>query len=119
MGERRHELLADMVQLAERVLAEQEVPPAAAAVAVSALVDRLTSHWGGQNIYFPTDYQWRLARVELQIYDAFTGNNQVELARIHGMTESGVRRLIARVRAKLASFKSEQQLDMLEPPSES
>ncbi|WP_219211884.1 Mor transcription activator family protein [Variovorax boronicumulans] len=118
MGEKRNELLADLVQLAERVLRENEVTPAAASTVACALADRLAAHWGGQMIYIPADFQWKLAQVELEIYDAFNGSNYIELARRHGMTESGLRRLIARVRAKLASFRHEQQLDMLDAPPE-
>ncbi|MDP9910841.1 Mor family transcriptional regulator [Variovorax boronicumulans] len=70
-------------------------------------------------IYIPRDFQRKLAQIEqLEIFDAFTGANIPELSRKYEMTDSGLRRLITRVRAKLASSRHEQQLDMLEPPQD-
>lgn len=112
MGERRHELLDDLVATAERIFLEQDVPPAVAIVAANTLADRLADHWGGQNLTFPRDYRWKLAKVELEIFDRFNGNNYDELIRAYSMTERGLRKLIARVRAKLARQAATQQSDM-------
>ncbi|MGJ7605446.1 hypothetical protein GNX71_29215 [Variovorax sp. RKNM96] len=118
MSELRNELLADLAGTAERALIENEVPPAVAAIIASSVADHVADHWGGQMIYIPRDFQRKLAQIELEIFDAFTGANIPELSRKYEMTDSGLRRLITRVRAKLASSRHEQQLDMLEPPQD-
>lgn len=116
MAEKRNELLEELVQLVRQALIDNDVAPTLATVAASHAADQLAERWGGNMIYFPQDFQRKLAKTELEIIDAFVGDNYLELARLHGMTESGMRRLIKRVRAKLASFRHEHQLDMLEPP---
>lgn len=118
-GEKRNELLQDTATLVERLLIDSEASPATAAAVANAVADRLATHWGGQVIYFPTDYHWKLASIELEIYDAFTGTNHVELARRFGMTDSGLRRLLNRIRGKIASHRHAQQGDLLDPPKES
>lgn len=118
MSELRNELLADLAGTAERALIENEVSPAMAAVIASAVADHVADHWGGQMIYIPRDFQRKLAQVELEIFDAFNGANIPELSRRYQMTDSGLRRLISRVRAKLAASRQEQQIDMLEPPQD-
>lgn len=118
MGEKRNAMLGELHGFVERVLLTHEVPAGTASNAASALIDHLADYWGGAVISFPKDYRWKLSQKELAIYDGFTGSNYGQLALQHDMTERGVRLLIARVGAKLASFRHEQQLDMLDPPAE-
>ncbi len=118
MAEKRNELLEELVQLIVETLALNGISPAQATVAANEAADRLAQRWGGNMIYFPRDYQRELAKLELEILDQFDGRDYLTLARRHDMTESGVRRLINRVRAKLAARRHEQQLDFLEPPVE-
>ena len=115
MGAQRNELLSDLVGLAERVFVELEVSPAQASIVANALADRLADHWGGQNINFPKDYRWKLARVELEILDAFKGDNIPELARKYKMTERGIRMLIRRVRARITAANQAGLFDLPEP----
>lgn len=112
LGASRNELLADMVALAEREMIDYDVPPAAAALIANALADRLADFWGGQTISFPRDYAWRLAQKELEIYDLFTGGNLDDVIRASGMTERGVRKLVSRLRKKLARQQADGQGDM-------
>lgn len=103
MSERRNELLTDMASLTENLLREHDVPAADAVVIASALVDRLADHWGGQNITFPKDFRWKLANMELEIYSYYDGTNLGETALKFGITERGLRKLIARARKRLVS----------------
>lgn len=105
MGERRNELLSDLVAVAERVLQDYDIPVEVATVTANTLADRLADHWGGQNISFPKDFRWKLAKLELEIYDEWISGKYDfgALAQLHHMTERGIRKLIARVRAKVAA----------------
>jgi Mor family transcriptional regulator len=113
MGERRNELLADLVDVAKRVLVDEDVQPDLAELAANAVADRLADYWGGQIISFPKDYRRRLAKLELEIYRAWAegGATFGELALKHKMHERSLRRLIARVRARVIQ---EEQQDLLD-----
>ena len=102
MAERRNELISDLVAVVERVLHDHEIPASVATVTASALADRVADHWGGQNISFPKDFRWKLAQLELSIYDEWSRGAQFgELGLKYRMTERGMRKLIARVRDRL------------------
>lgn len=103
MAERRNELLTDMMSAAERLLLEYEVAAQPAHLIASALADRLADQWGGQNITFPKDYRWKLSRLELQIYDEYKSHTAHTTALKYGLSERGLRKLIARVRKKMKS----------------
>jgi len=119
MAARRSELLSDLVAAVERRLVDNEIPAAVAAVVAADLADHLTDHWGGQMLYIPLEYRRKLLKIELEIWEAFNaGRGYADLARQHAMTESGVRRLVNRVRAKLAAMRQSNQLDMLAPREE-
>ena len=112
MARKRHELLADLVDVAEYALREYDVPPAAATAAANALADRLADHWGGQNITFPKDFHWKLAKIEVEIYGRLVDGNYDKLAMEYGMTERGIRKLIARVRAKIEATRQAGLFDL-------
>ena len=114
MAEKRNEMLSDLVALAERVMQEYDVPKEVATITANSLADRLADHWGGQNISFPKDFRWKLAKLELEIYDRFNGRNYDELAQAYNMTERGIRKLIARVRSKIAH---RDQASLFDPPA--
>lgn len=113
MGERRNELLADLVDVAKRVLVDEDVQPDLAELAANAVADRLADYWGGQIISFPKDYRRRLAKLEIEIYRAWSegGSTFGELALKHKMHERSLRRLIARVRARVIQDEQQDLLD--------
>ena len=111
---KRNALLEDVIGVTATYLEEHEVPPTVAVLVAHALADRLSDYWGGQVITFPRDHLYKLAKLELEIYDQFSGDNYDELARARGMTERGVRKLISRVRAKLAKQRPDNQPDLLD-----
>lgn len=116
MGVKRHELYTGLAAFLESALLRHGISPALAAIAANAAVDNVADYWRGQTVNFPMDSKWRLAVIELEIFDAYAnGEGYDALARQHGLTDSAVRRVIARVRARLASFRHDQQLDLLDP----
>lgn len=115
MEDRRNELLADLVDVTTRVLVDEEVSSEVAELAANAVADRLADHWGGQIISFPKDMRRRLAKLELEIFTAWSqgGISYGALALKYKMSERNIRRLIARVRAKIVH---DQQEGLFEPP---
>ena len=82
--------------LAEHVSAD------AAEMIAGSLTDHLADYWGGQLINFPKDFRWKLGQREMEIYDAYNGANLGDLARQYDISERGLRKLIARVRERIA-----------------
>jgi Mor family transcriptional regulator len=113
LGIKRHALLTELTDLLECVLVDHEIPAIVATVVANTVIDHIVDHWGGQVIAIPKDYLWRLAQLELQIYGQFTGSNYDDLAIRYKFTERGMRKLIARVKAKLARQRGTNQLDLL------
>ena len=118
MATKRHELFEDIMEQVEQVLAAHDIKAFHAGLAAAAVADRLADHWGGQNLTFPKDYRRKLTKRELQIFDEWRGDNWGELARKYDIAERTVRRVIARIKAKLKAARDEAQMDMLDsgPP---
>ena len=102
-AERRHELYADLMDLVQRQLAEYGLGANEATLIANDLADRLADHWGGQNITFPKEYRRKLSRVELEIFDAFKGDNLSDVAQRYDISERGLRKMIARVTKRIRS----------------
>lgn len=113
MAERRNELFEDLVQFVEQRLMEYGEPANKASVLANALTDHIADHWGGQMISFPKDHRRKLCLLEVEIYHQFNGDNYGDLALKYGMGERGMRKLIARVRARLAKQTNDAQLQLL------
>lgn len=96
MEAKRAELLGDLAAHACQLLQDYGVAADLAEQAGSAIADHMADHWGGQIVTFPKDYAFRLAKRDLEILAAFTGNNHAELAKKYDMTERGIRKLLAR-----------------------
>ncbi|MCD2164688.1 Mor transcription activator family protein [Comamonas koreensis] len=111
MSERRNKLLADVMEVAAARLAEH-VSPNAAEMIAGDLADHLADYWGGQLINFPKDFHWKLGKRELEIYDAYNGFNLGDLARKYDISERGLRKLIARVRERIAKATRSANQDM-------
>ena len=115
MAERRHELYADLMALVQRQLGEYGVGENEAMLIASDLADRLANHWGGQNITFPKEYRRKLSRVELEIFDAFKGDNLSEVAQRYDISERGLRKMIARVTKRIRAGSQGGLFDKPEP----
>lgn len=113
MARRRHDLLLDVEQTATATVAELGLPADAAAQVGATVADMLLERWAGQQITFPVNGFYGLSDRELAIVARRDQGARIfELARDFGMTERGVRKLLARVDAGRARASS--QMDMFE-----
>lgn len=96
--QRRNELFVQTEGVVTAVLADHNVADSTAALAASAVTDMLAKNWAGQAFSFPKDYAWRLTQRDLEVYDKFTGNNHLELAREYGVRVNAIYKLIKRIR---------------------
>ena len=101
MASRRNQFLADLMDVAKKHLQEHVSGPAADMVA-SSLTDHLADYWGGQLINIPKDYHWKLSQRDAEIYSEFNGYNYAELAKKHDMHERSLRKLLDRVKKRMA-----------------
>jgi Mor family transcriptional regulator len=108
MEHKRNELLDDVASVTARLLTEHDVQPAAAELLGAAVADYLADHWGGQNLTVPKDYKRKLCAREVEIYRSFNGD-YAGLAKAHGMTERGMRKLIDRVRQRIRKAQHDAQ----------
>lgn len=111
MEHRRNQLLTDVMAVAAARLAEH-VSANEAEMIAGDLADHLADYWGGQLINFPKDYRHKLSKRELEIYDAATGYNLGELARKYDISERGLRKLLARVRERIAAASKSANHDL-------
>ena len=61
-----------------------------------AVGEYLLKDWSGLHVYFPRD----IARRNARIYDAFTGDNIVDLARTYQLSDTTIYSIIARERER-------------------
>ncbi|GKT19765.1 DNA-binding protein [Acidovorax sp. SUPP2522] len=117
---KRHELLAEMLDVVERQLVDVGVPAEAAGLVAAYLVDYLSTYWAGQVVSFPKDACYKLTLKELEVWSLFRGDNHDQLARRFNMTPRGMRKLIARINARIKeqrkAIAAPGQLDMLGHP---
>lgn len=100
MEHQRHELLSEIERYTTHVLSDHSIDPDVAVQAGAAVADYLAEQWGGQLINIPKDYHWKLAKRDVEIYEAFTGHNYAELARTYNMTQRGIYKVISRARKR-------------------
>lgn len=101
MEAKRHKLLQGVVDHTKQLLIEHDVQEKAADLIANAVADNISDLWGGQNLVIPMEYLRKLSGVQLEVYERFNGNNLDQLAKEYGMSERGMRKLIARVRDRL------------------
>lgn len=102
MASRRNQFLADLMDVAKKHLQEHVSAPAA----------DLADYWGGQLINIPKDYHWKLSQRDAEIYAAFNGHNYAELAKKHDMHERSLRKLLDRVRKRMAAAADRRTRDL-------
>ena len=62
------------------------------------IAERMASHWGGQNIYFPMGLSYKLSQRDRQIFEDFTGANHSDLARKYGVSLQWIYKVVKTVR---------------------
>ncbi len=96
---KRPELLVDLAEQCSVALRETAGLDKDKAEQVGReIADRMASHWGGQNIYFPMGLSYKLSQRDRQIYDDFTGANHSELARKYGVSLQWIYKIVKTVR---------------------
>lgn len=104
------ELLADLGDHTEAILAEKAGLPAERAKEVArALIDRMRYNWGGQLIYFPKGESLDIMERDLEIWAKFNGSNQDALAREYN---TSVQTIYKRLRIIREAMIAQNQLDM-------
>lgn len=89
------ELLVDLADQCAAALKEMAGLEDEAAKQIGREVsDRMASHWGGQNIYFPMGLKLKLSQRDRQIYADFTGRNHSELARRWGVSLQWIYKIV-------------------------
>ncbi len=93
------ELLADLADHVTAVLVElAHLEQIEAKAIATEIANRMASHWGGQNVYFPMGLSYKLSQRDRQIYDEFDGHNQSALARKYKVSIQWVYKIIKTVR---------------------
>lgn len=64
------------------------------------IAERMASHWGGQNIYFPMGLSYKLSQRDRQIFNDFSGTNYSDLARKYGVSLQWIYKVVKTVRAE-------------------
>lgn len=107
----RHELFTDILTHASVLFAEMGFAPDVAEQAGIGIVDFLASHWGGQYVIIPMDYQFKVAKRDLDMYRAHKGDFSAT-ARQFGMTERGARKALDRVTKRLVRANQGKLFDL-------
>ncbi|ASU16883.1 Mor transcription activator family protein [Actinobacillus pleuropneumoniae] len=105
----RHELLRDIEDNVSALCKNYNLDTEICEQISTGVADFLAEHYAGQVISFPKDFYYKIAQRDLDIYNDFTGNNWFFLVKKYGMTESGIRKVINRVRKRIVKH---QQPDL-------
>lgn len=62
------------------------------------LAYRLSQHWGGSMFYVTKKNAWQAHKRDMEIWDAFTGNNHHELVQKFGLSLPYIYEILARMR---------------------
>ncbi|WP_197329555.1 Mor transcription activator family protein [Ralstonia syzygii] len=93
------ELLVDLAQHAAAALVELGAIDRDKADQLGReIADRMATHWGGQNIYFPMGLSLKLSQRDQRIYDEFNGTNHSDLARKYGVSLQWIYKIVKAVR---------------------
>ena len=92
--ERYPELLRDLVDAVARSLAGAGIEPGRARAAAETAAELVRELYGGQLVYVPKGHSMHTRRRWQALWEAFTGDNQMELARQYGMSYQQVYRVL-------------------------
>lgn len=97
MGEKRHELLADIAAHVAQVLLEHKIDTELADQIGTSVSNHLSEAWAGSTITIPKDHLFKLSKRDLEILSKFNGRNHRRLGLEYGLTENAIYRLLKRV----------------------
>lgn len=97
----RHEMFTDLIQHVKSLMVDDyAMDPEAGEQVGTSIVEFLSGHWAGVTMVIPKDYQFQVAKRDLEIYQSHKGDF-TDTARTWGMTERGVRKVIERVTKRI------------------
>lgn len=97
MSVKRHELLTHVSTSVAKQAIDFGLSEDIATQLGDNVANTISELFGGQNFTFPRDYLFKLNQRDMQIYEAFKGNNYAELSQRYNMTERGIRKVIDRI----------------------
>ena len=62
------------------------------------VVDAMCGHWGGQILYFPMGFNFKLSKRDEEIWAEFNGSNYSELAMKHRCSVQWIYTIVARMK---------------------
>ncbi|WP_137937797.1 Mor transcription activator family protein [Chitinivorax sp. B] len=105
------ELLVDLAQHVAASLVELAKLDQAHSEQVGwEIAERMASHWGGQNVYFPMGLTQRISERDQLIYQEFTGTNHAELARKYGVSLQWIYKIVKTVREREIAMSNRKTL---------
>lgn len=90
MERKRHELYEDIRAHIIDELASYRIPEEVADQVAVAIINRLSSHWGGSTFSFPKDISYVTCQRNIELWEKFEGNNHRELAQEFQISENAV-----------------------------
>src|SRR5690554_8149195 len=86
MGEKRHELLADIAAHVAQVLLEHKIDTELADQIGTSVSNHLSEAWAGSTITIPKDHLFKLSKRDLEFLSKFNGRNNRRLGLEYGLT---------------------------------
>lgn len=110
MEQSRRELLSDLASHVTALLREFGLDADVAEQIGDNTANHMAEHWGGQTIYYPNDYIFRLHARDLEIFKRFNGSNLSQLAREYKLSVRSIYKIIERVRRHIQD-RTQHRLD--------
>ena len=98
--DKRHELIQGVIDHVEDLLKKAGFGVELAYQTGVSVADHIVEMWGGHNICFPVEYARKIRERDDLILSMFNGHNWGLLTAETGITERGLRKLLARATAR-------------------
>ena len=113
---RRVELLRDVAEvLAAELIARKVVAEEGAIDIGNSLADFLAKHWGGQQLYIPTNWIFKCDERDQQIFERMGRGKAGELAKEFGLSYIRVYQIYRRVLAEKRAMYERELAEQREP----
>ena len=80
------EILQHLIEISKRAVKAENIDDSTAETIAESIADQVKKHWAGQQIYIPFAVNEEIKIKHKIIKQQFTGNNQADLARKHGLS---------------------------------
>ncbi len=103
------EILSDLSSKVCNTLVNTGMAKPQAHAAASAVTEHISEHWGGQLIYIPKAYKFKLSAKYQEILRKWTGRNAGELSREMGVSVQRIYQIIKEERQRQKLNKSKER----------